>query len=582
MTDEDEKVKEKRGAYNHLRVPVFEFEPGTTLPYTQRAAVFPARWLGLLERQYQHADLRKRRYLPTRSLAEIVGALDPHITSVGSNLTADTWIHATADVDREVLLAAVCAWAEARITPDRPEIDWYALLGDDPIEWREVTCDLARTGLHPNGTVAPSPEMFALLATCLAKTVIDRGGLNLRGHDRAAVLGPVGDNGHRTVVFWPPETVADDDNGEGLWTPKIEFCVNQINGYPKARIHANLTATRFPLQPVHYVPDRGSHQSLTYWLRAESGFLRNPEQPTLLAATAVRRPVQGTWQWVWEPGLSHALARLTHRPYPNPDAVAADPAAYTRGDLTAHIMFAEGVRLTAPKTDEHESDETDKKNPATVDHPAEVGFMPTDHLHAYDQLADAFGELGIRKIDRIERRKANGQVKILKAVDPDASCYAIELWTETHESREALLIAIRDCFGLTQTHHTMPAIPGEHESYTFTGPFTLTVFLREVGTLTAGIPYVTEVKNGRTRRVQSPEHLDRLHQEIAAIRGCDAPRGASHPRIAAISRCRRSRCSGLCTRRLRPFFSSVTYGIPAVSVPTSRKKTLSVNGPVNV
>jgi hypothetical protein len=87
MSQDDETPHKAIPPYDHLRVPVFEFDPGASIELTLRAAAFPARWLGVIQRQYETGDRRNKRFLPTWSLTELVAALDPNIAAVSSTLT---------------------------------------------------------------------------------------------------------------------------------------------------------------------------------------------------------------------------------------------------------------------------------------------------------------------------------------------------------------------------------------------------------------------------------------------------------------------------------------------------------------
>jgi pPIWI_RE module N-terminal domain len=365
--------------YQTLRLTVCEPTPAATLPVTCYAAPFPARWLRTLQRQYQAATKRDRAWLPTRSLVELLDALDGNVIHVSSRLSDEAWIYAHAPVDREVLGVAVAAWAATEVTPADPELDWGDILADDPIDWERTTLDLLACGRHANGTAKPAAHSFNLLPGYLAG-LVTASGLTMLDHHRSFVLGPVDSSGRRSAVSWPPERIDDEDAGPGLWTPKIDFHVETVPGYGRPRVHADLTVTRFPLLPVTYVPRRGSRAAaVTLWLRARDGFLRGVEQPTLLGARASRRFVNGERRWAWDAGLSRALGRLTHHRYPDPQDVLAAPEAYTAAPISAYVVYSGGTRLAPPSHEDHDEDGEAPKV-RSVQHAARSGFQPVDHL----------------------------------------------------------------------------------------------------------------------------------------------------------------------------------------------------------
>jgi hypothetical protein len=262
------------------------------------------------------ANTRRRtdgRSLPARSLADLLGALDPNVLHVSGRLEDEVWIFSRVPVGRAVIVAAVEAWAATEITDDRPGFEWLEILSEQAVEWDEVAVDLLAGEICSNGTARPSFDAFALLPGYLAALVASQG-VTLHDAPRSFILGPADSSGRRSAVGWPPQRL-DDEDGPALWTPKIDFHLETVPLHGMARIHAELSVTRFPLQRVAYVPDHGTGPpAAMIWLHARDGFLRASEQPTVVGAVAYKRRVGGRLRWTWGHGLARALARLTdHR-----------------------------------------------------------------------------------------------------------------------------------------------------------------------------------------------------------------------------------------------------------------------------
>ena len=502
-----------------LQLAAFEITPGAALPMRCHVARFPERWLRIIRIQYK-ANTRRgsdSQWLPTRSLVELLNALDPDILHVSSRLEDEVWIHARTPIDREVVTAAVEAWAATEITNDRPYLDWFEFLGDDPIDWQEVVLDLYAGASRPNGTAWPSAEAFALLPGSLAGLIASQG-LPLRDIPRSFILGPVSTSGRRSAVCWPPEIVEDED-GRALWTPRIDFHVQTVPLHRQPRIHAELIVTRFPLQRVAYVPARGDGSpGVTLWLHARDGFLRPAKLPTLVATGASRRPTpEGTWRWTWGPGLTRALARLTAHCYPDPDEVLSFPDRHTATPISAHVVYSGGTTL-APVADDDLDDDTPMTR--SVLHPAMPGFQPVDHLELHECLVPILEPLGIGPVSELKPCRS-GRAALLHPREMPDQRYVLELWTQSPATRQALMDTLTRKLGFVEAVDRPASESGVLE---LTGPFALSVVLREAGHLAAGIPRLPKDRATRAKAVSGL--AQRVDLIMSAVPACEERRAA--------------------------------------------------------
>ncbi|TDB88218.1 DUF3893 domain-containing protein [Actinomadura sp. KC216] len=489
--------------YEHLRLLVNEIAPGASLPVTSLAARFPTRWLRRIRSQAPSWDDRK---LPTWSLVELLDTLDPNIIHVASNLDDEHWLISHARVDRQVVRTAVAVWASTRITPDRPDLDWFDLLDDEELDWKPTELDLLAVHTHPSGTAKPETAVFRMLPGYLAGLVATTG-MQIRGEHRRFILGPVDNSGHRSAIWWPPERLDDPKLGSGLWAPKIDFHVETVPTHGRARVHAELSTVRFPLQPVRYVPSRGGRgPSLTLWLLADSGYLRATEHPTLVSARIGRRRINGTYQWAWEPGLAHALANLTHHAFPDPHDVVIAPAAYTNQPLSAYVLYSTGTKLSVP-----DDEDTDGKTAKSVLHAAKTGFLPVDHYDLHTSVGEILQPLGILPVLDLKKAKTTVPRLLRPAADAQTS-YTLELWTESPATRQALLAAVTQDLGYTPTASTTRTTDNGEiiESHSYTGPCELTVELREQHDIAAGIPRPAKGEKQGTQATHRIQHIEQM------------------------------------------------------------------------
>lgn len=147
-------------AYRSTQATVLTFTSEATWPVTGYRTTCPPGMLALLEKAWDTRPGRRPRggpdYLPTRSLRDLLTLIDPDITSVQTNPRDPAWLRARTEVDPDLLLIALSAWASARVAPHMPDTDWYSQLeGAGQLEWIPEELDLARHDLHANGTANP-------------------------------------------------------------------------------------------------------------------------------------------------------------------------------------------------------------------------------------------------------------------------------------------------------------------------------------------------------------------------------------------------------------------------------------------
>ncbi|MEU8391467.1 RNaseH domain-containing protein [Micromonospora sp. NPDC048843] len=503
---------------DRMQLTAFTLAPDARWDVHCKIAGFPKPWLDLLTREY-HArpEIKPGFSLPTRSLVDLLLGIDPAVIHVNWNLASDRFIVAFADVDPAILTVAVGAWASTAVAPDSTT-DWWDAFDPDDLRFNETPINALDHAERPNGTAAPSECMYDLLPTLLAQYVREHG-LHLIGKPRESLLGPPSPNNHRSLVLLPFSEVPQ--TGGGLTTAKIEFHVETIPHRGLPSIHADLTSSRFPLQPVAYIPQRGDGPAgATILLHAPDGFLDERGAHTLLAAKAQHRYVKGgqkTWQWT--PGLAGTLGRLTHLTFPAPEKVFADPrAAHEEGRIRAYILYSEGTKSDAEDFDvleQFKPDENGKRKARSLRHGAKTGFVPADHMHVREQLANILEPLGIQPLPEA-RRVGTRPARHITPTHDIAETYALELWTQSDDTRQAILAAL-------QLHHGLEPRPDPTDPATihFTGDLNLAVHLREVGALGAGIERPDKDRSVATLRGSHANHVQNqigpASQRAAAI-----------------------------------------------------------------
>jgi pPIWI_RE module N-terminal domain/RNaseH domain of pPIWI_RE/MID domain of pPIWI_RE len=463
-----------------MRLTAFSIPPGARWDEECLTASMPPSWLACLRDEYHKRPGVKDHYsLPTRSLQEILIAVDPAVINAHRDPTSDTFVVAFDGVDPEVLTAGIAAWATTEIGG---EVDWFELLHPDALSFTPRTFNLLEYQMRANGTAAPAPHVYQMLPSFLAKRAADAG-LDLFGKHHDLILGPPQSDGRRAAVLWPPVKLQDERAGDGLATAKITFHLETVPNHPEPHIHADLSLSRFPLMPVTYVPSRGEGPpGATIWLHAPEGFLRRHEPHTLLAAPVRQRWARdGTREWRWTPGLARALAKLTYLPFPTPDKVFARPAtAVDEGAIRAYILYAEGTKSQAADIDDP-PDPPDIPRARSLVHAANTGFVPGDHIEVHRRLTTLLRPWGIAPVLDQQRVGSKASRKIKTLFDPEAT-YTIELWTQSPVTRDAVLAALEHHFGLTRIQDA-----NNPRIVRFAGDLNLTVLLEDVQDLGAGI-----------------------------------------------------------------------------------------------
>lgn len=496
----------KSSAANGITLTAFAIQDAARWDQECLVAPMPANWLDRLEAEYWRLEHVQRGYsLPTRGLEEIIFAVDPAVMHVGSP-RSDAFIVAFPGVDRSVLSAAVAAWATTQITS---RIDWFHELDPDNLAFTPQVFNVLQHSSRRNGTAAPAVHVYDMLPTFIAKHIADAG-LVLLGKPRELILGPPQRNNRRDAVLWPPVRIDGKGIGDGLVAAKISFHVETVPNHPRPHLHADLTLSRFPLNPVTYVPSRNA----TLWLHAPNGFLRQNEPHTLLAAHAERRrgpDRDGPWQWRWGRGLGEALARLTHLPFPAPDKVFAQPAiAADEGAIRAYVLYSGGTKSEA--IDEDTPGGTLGRS-KSLRHAAHTGFVPGDHVEVHRRLEELLEPLDIRPTGRHVRVGPRFPRKIKVDCDPMIR-YVVELWTHNDSTKKAVLATLEHCLGLKRTDDG-----ADPRFASYSGDLTLVLLFRDGTSFAAGI----RPDDGKAADVSRNLYANQVERHLGA---CPEPRVA--------------------------------------------------------
>ncbi|TLF92923.1 DUF3893 domain-containing protein [Nocardia cyriacigeorgica] len=472
----------------------FEFT-STDLTLSLHSAAFPTRWTRILREQWYIDPAHRGRNLPTYALIELIASLDAHIVAVARDLDDPHWLRAHREVDSEVLKVAVAAWASTEITPRQPELDWEAMLAGDEFEWHPETVNLAEWGTRPNGTSDVASHCYQVLPGYLAGLVVSHG-ITIQDKKRTFILGPLRSDGVRSAVSWPPESMAGP-TGDALWSYQITFQLETIPTRPTPVVLADLSVVRYAYLPMRYVPKaprRG--KSISIWMYASKGFLRSPERPTIVEATAKRRKIDGEWRWHWDAGLSRALARLTTRRVPDPDQVIMEPGMATSRStddgIVALAVYQNGMMMQRPEEPTKPND--NRQRSKSIRHPVATGFQPVDHVQVHQELEHLVVQASLTTVPSLTPYKAKHVDRRLPRRQPQDAHYELELWTQNSDTREAVLTAIshESGLGLTPIDNPDPA------TFQFGGNYTLTVSTQSIGRLASGIDVPTATDDAET------------------------------------------------------------------------------------
>ncbi len=513
MTETDNDSGTKKPApprYENILTPAFTAVADKALPLDLQTAPFPRSLLPRLQRAWSSKPKNRSPYLPTRGLRELVECVGSGVLAVGSDLEADTWLHAVHPPENELpLQLALEAWITTEVAPHQSDVDWFSLIkAAFPLEWTPSTLDLLGHGKAPNGTARPRSHVYQLLPSYLATQWIDnKWTLPGQKQNESAVLGPIGERGERSVYLWPPRELTDDDGAYGLWTHQTKFRVRTMPHDDRLIIRVTPHITRFGGTTPVYIPRRSPEKppSATVLLYVPGGVLSGIELAQFLRAPVLATGRADNMSWRWTPGIARMVPSLpTSHLYPDPNAIRANLRDHnglgrdenSEKDPVALLLHSTGYTYLLDEPDA----ETGRK---TGGHPAETGLQPIDHLLLFEQLKEVLPGLHLEPVNpigKIPQRRAPR----LEAATP-GTMHRLELGHTAPRTYEAVHLALTGLLGYT---HAGKRNEAGREVHTYRGDTEIQLSLFNPGTLVSGMPWPTEntpEERGETRR--------RLHEE---------------------------------------------------------------------
>jgi hypothetical protein len=479
--------------YEHILTPAFTAVPDKALPLDLQTAPFPRSLLPRLHRAWSSNPKARSPYLPTRGLRELVECVGSGVLAVGSDLEADTWLHAVHPPQNELpLQLAVEAWITTEVAPHQSDVDWFSLVkAAFPLKWTPTTLDLLGRGKAPNGTARPRAHVYQLLASYLAAQWIDnKWTLPGQKENEAAVIGPIGDRGERSVYLWPPREITDE-GAYGLWTHQTKFCVRTMPHDDRLIIRVIPHITRFGGTAPVYIPRRSPDKppTATVLLYTPGGVLTGIERAQFLRAPVLVTGRGDDMSWRWTPGIARIVPSLpTPHLYPDPNAVRKNLRAYNglgrdetrQKDPVALLLHSTGYTYSL---DEPEVESGRRAS----GHPADTGLQPIDHLLLFEQMQKVLPAVHLEPVEPI-RKIPQRRAPRLEAATPGA-VYRLELGHTAPGTYEAVHLALTGLLGYT---HASKRTESGREVHTYRGATEIELSLFNPGTLVSGMPWPTE------------------------------------------------------------------------------------------
>ncbi|CAL9412972.1 pPIWI_RE module domain-containing protein [Streptomyces sp. enrichment culture] len=486
-------------AYRAVQATVLTFTTGASWPVTGYRATCPPGMLNLLQAAWEARPGRRTRNgpdnLPTKSLRDLLTLIDPDITSVHWDPRHPAWLRARTEIDPDLLLIALSAWASAHVAPDVPDTDWYGRLeGAGQFEWIPEDLDLAQHGLHPNGTANPPPHVFELLPSLVAEHLTTTE-LRLLGHHRDLRLGPTQADGRRALHLGQPELLIDEDGAAGASVDVLTFHLETVPGVPEVHLHVDLGMTRFATNAVDYIPRRGNGDpTASVLLSAKEGFIHRRERPMLLqSAVTIRRRGQDS-SWAWQPGVASILARLTHHEPPSLDELRNAPGNAAAQPFAAHLVHSTGMTYRHPDQD------GTPPTRATHEHPVGHGYQPRDHMEVLTQVARQLENKGLIPLTPTPKARTRAKTRLTMQL-PESPTYEIEVWASSDRTWQ--------CLQTAASKLDLAPATATADRTSFTGPINLTLHRRDPQDLTAGLPRSTESNPAARRAAYEASEAER-------------------------------------------------------------------------
>ncbi|MDH6130965.1 hypothetical protein P3T37_000332 [Kitasatospora sp. MAA4] len=517
-------------SYAHILIPTFTARPDAELKASMHIAPFPPALLERLLRAWANNPDSDSPYLPTYALRELVQQVEPAVVAVAGRLDeGGPWLYALQQPKDELpLQLAIEAWAVAHVAPHQEDVDWPTIIKSAmPLQWTNKEVNLLGTGQMPNGTAAPHPPAFDLLASYITASWVDNK-LAMPGqpHNGHLVLGPMEDRGARSLYTWPPQELTDDDGAHGLWTHRTCLRIISMPHDGQLLLRATPHIARFGGTQPAYIPRRGGKPAqATVLMYLPSGALRSVERPMLLKVPVTVTGKKLDMRWRSLPSIARILPSLpSSQHYPDPEQVRTDPRSAAglhrpeprRGDPAALLLHSTGYTYFAPTDDEPLSPKT-----PTHGHPAETGLQPIDHLQLFEHLKAPLSAFHFTPVEP----RAKAPQRRPPRVEParDNAHHILELWHSHPDTYQAIHLALTGLLGYR--HRAQD--PEQAALHHYDGSTTLSIQLINPDTVTSGLPKPDKDATTEGRRAHRAEQrrtrideLGRAFPDTGQLVGC--------------------------------------------------------------
>lgn len=442
--------------FDTIRPLAFRFQPGIeSLPYKSLTLPFPQEWIPIL------CDLQARQTnrslslssVPIKSLNRAIRALVPDVIAIGRNPlarhTPTPWLYSGAQIPSDALISLIHSWVRVTFTNVSANniTEALTLLRSHDLHWNTETINLADWSTNDQGTAVPASEhAFALLPDYIAAAISrDTNGMRFGDHQlhfRRASLTP-GTHGSE-LISWPPLSYHDQ-----WYSVVLTTTVQTVPFQAQPSIHCDVSLRRWA-GPKVYLPNvRTSVYLLTSvpWLPA----LTKLSHSFQVASIRRQRQSDGSWTTVWADRLTAILAdqRSTQMPLDAHELVqnpllgldqysgnAAAIAYHTRMRFVHKVGAGVTIRERGEIIDQLQEVLTDT---FTLIPPARRIKKTLSKAVTNPFLLKASVQSSKQSLATTQRQY------IAKAV---GNQLAVELYCDDVEVRQALVNALKQCFGI--------------------------------------------------------------------------------------------------------------------------------------
>lgn len=392
--------------YNQLAYLAFRINPDSKPDAVRfRTAYLPASWYAEAGRliEERKAKMQKQFWqVPADILDNLLMACVTNITCASNPAWRSPqdkfWLYLrNGEPDSAMFQRIMRRWARFRLMSDPFAEESERILDamfKDTLKWSDLEFDPSQCEIAPaNGTAKLAHNSYRLLPNVIAERLCNHV-FQIGNRATHFYRAPHAQSEHEgmsnaiELIEWPPRTVSPGI-GKHFWSLVISISVQTVPFQPFVSIHCGLSIRRWI--------DVGINQSLGRQKNVTAFIFCAPpnEKPCFLTARAIRRKIDGKYEWKWTDDLHDLIPQSGMRHLvPAPNELLSNPIEFV-SDNAIGVVYTHYIQ----KNVDHYR---------TEPHEAGTGFRPADRHKLFQQICERLAPNYVPVADSILSTKPIG------------------------------------------------------------------------------------------------------------------------------------------------------------------------------